>query len=88
MHDPNDQRFCPHCGFQLDAYGGCRECDPGSEIEEETYLRLRTKHRQCAQPDFDLNPADETGPKRDVGGCLPVAPPLGLVAATMGKERK
>lgn len=88
MHDPNDQRFCPYCGFRLDAYGGCRECDPDSEIEEDPFLRVRAKHRQSAQHDFELDPAHETVPERDLGGCMPVTPPLGLVAGTMGKQPK
>ena len=61
MRDPNDQRFCTHCGFELDAYGACRECDTDTDIE------------------------DDGAPRRDLGGCLPVTAPLGLVAGTIRK---
>ena len=86
MHDPNDRRFCPHCGFELDAYGAGRECDPASEVEEDACLRVCAKHRQYAQRDSDLHPADDTFPERDPGGCLPVTPPLGLTAGIMRKQ--
>ena len=88
MRDPNDQRFCPHCGFERDAYGGCRDCGPDDEIEEDPFLRVRAKHRQYAQHDLDLEPAHDTGPEHHLGGRLPVTPPLGLIAGTIGKERK
>lgn len=88
MHDPNDRRFCPHCGFELGAHGGCRACDPDSETVEDAFLHLRARRRQCSEPDFDLDAADDTSSERDLGGCLPVTPPLGLVAGTMRNERK
>lgn len=88
MRDPNDQRFCPHCGFELDVYGGRRDCGPDDEIEEDPVLPVRAKHRQYARHDFDLDPAHDTEPERDLGGCLPVTPPLGLVADSIGRERK
>ena len=88
MHEPDDRRFCPHCGFELDPYGGCRVCDPDSETEEDDFLHLRAWRRQCPAPDFDLDPADDTASERDLGGRLPVTPPFGLVAGTMRNERK
>lgn len=38
MRHPNDQRFCPHCGFELDACGACRDCDPDNEIEDDPHF--------------------------------------------------
>ena len=83
MHDPSDQRFCPHCGFQLNANGGCPECVPDGAIDADALLRLRARHRQRAETDSDLHPANMPASPRDLAGCLPVTPPLGLAAGTM-----
>ena len=83
MTSPDDQHFCPYCGFELDAYGGCRECDPDCELEDDTCLRLHTLDRRRPDSERDSSPLDDDTPERDPGGCLPVTPPLGLVAGTM-----
>ena len=33
MAHPEDQQFCPHCGFELDVYAACHECDPDAELD-------------------------------------------------------
>ena len=60
MTSPDDQHFCPHFRFQLDAYRGCPECGPESEIADGAYLRLHTPDRRR----LDTPPPSDIDPRR------------------------